>query len=137
MTKISSVKYAHAYVNLGMLILRVAAGWMIFRFHGLMKIEHFSEIAHRFANPLHIGSYASFLLVIFAEIICAPLVVLGLFTRWATIPLIIELLVLIFLVHGGFGFRDVEVVIFYLAGFVTILLVGPGKISLDGLISGK
>lgn len=135
MAKISSVKFSKVGFNWGMLILRVGTAFMIFKNHGLMKIENFNAIAPHFHNPLHIGSYASFILVIFAEVICAPLVILGLFTRWAAIPLIIELLVLIFLVHGGFEFSDVEVVFQFLIGFVVILILGPGKISLDGLIS--
>lgn len=137
MAKLSSVKYTNSGLNIGMLILRIAAGFMIFHFHGQMKVDMFHMMAQQFANPLHIGSFPSFILVLFAEIICAPLVVIGLFTRWATIPLIIELLVLIFLVHGGLKFHDVEVVMFYLSVFVAILLIGPGKISLDGLISRK
>ncbi|MGH2642997.1 MAG: DoxX family protein, partial [Chitinophagaceae bacterium] len=112
-------------------------GFLIMYNHGLMKLEHFSEIAPRFANPLHIGSYLSFLLVLFAEIICGPLLVLGLFTRWASIPLIIEMLVLIFMVENQHGLSGVELPLHLLIGFIVVLILGPGKISLDGLISRR
>lgn len=135
MAKIASINYTNAGVNLSLLILRVAVGIMIFLNHGIPKIEHFNEIAPRFANPLHIGSHLSFLLVLFAEIICGPLVILGLFTRWASIPLIFEMLVLIFLVENHHGFHGVELPLHFLIGFLVILILGPGKISLDGLIS--
>jgi putative oxidoreductase len=134
MAKISSVKYTAPGVQLALLILRIGAGLMIIN-HGLPKIAHFSQLAPHFANPLYIGTYASLVLVLFAEIVCGILLVFGLFTRWASIPLIIEMLVLVFLVHHAHGFSEQELAVHFLIAFIVILILGPGKISLDGLIS--
>lgn len=81
-----------------------------------------------------IGMTASLILVIFAEFFCSLLLVLGLFTRLAVIPLIITVLVIIFKVQHGDIFGDAEVVVLYLAGYAVLLMVGPGRISIDRMI---
>lgn len=134
MSKIASVKFTKTGVHLSSLILRIGAGLMIIN-HGLPKITHFNKIAPHFANPLHIGSYPSLVLVIFAEVVCGFMLVFGLLTRWATIPLIIQMLIIIFFLPGIHGFSEQELAVHFLIGFVVILILGPGKISLDGLIA--
>jgi len=53
--------------DIGLLLLRVGAGAMLFLGHGWGKITHFSERAGQFADPIHLGSGPSFTLVVFAE----------------------------------------------------------------------
>jgi len=100
--------------------------------HGINKIKGFGEAAGHFYDPFHIGHQASLILVIFAEVFCALFVVLGLFTRLAVIPLVIEMLVAVFLFHRGQSLTSHELGVLYLAAFFGILLMGPGKFSVDG-----
>ena len=88
-----------------------------------------------FMNFMSLGSTTSLVLVIFSEFLCAALIVLGLFTRFASIPLIIGMSVALFVAHNGDALGDGKVAALFLTGFVTILLVGPGRISVDGMIS--
>ena len=77
----------------------------------------------------------SLVLSIFAEVLCALFVVLGLFTRFATIPLIITMLVAIFGANTGKPLLESELALLYLGAFVTLLFCGPGKLSVDGMIN--
>ncbi len=68
---------------------------------------------------------------VFAEVFCPVLLVFGLFTRYATIPLLITMGVAVFVVHGGDSFSKQELGLVYFVAFLTLLLAGPGKYSLD------
>jgi putative oxidoreductase len=73
-------------------------------------------------------------LVVFAEFFCSLFLILGLFTRLATIPLIITMCVALFKAHNAEVFGDGQMAALYLAGYVALFLTGPGKISVDGMI---
>ena len=61
--------------------------------------------------------------------------VLGFLTRWASLPLIVTMLVAIFKVHWANGFfaqnQGFEYPFVILGGLVALLILGPGKASLD------
>jgi putative oxidoreductase len=134
MKKLLSVSYRDWAFNCAMLLIRLTAGALIIP-HGYDKLMHFATKKHTFMNFMGLGSNVSLSLVIFAEVFCAALVALGLFTRLAVIPLIITMCVVVFKVnHGGVFGNDSEPVLF-LGGFLALLLCGPGRISVDGLIN--
>ncbi len=68
------------------------------------------------------------------------LLFLGLGTRLISIPLIIVMLVAIFTVHIGNGFEagnnGFEIPLYYLLMLFSLIITGPGRISLDAL-TGK
>ncbi len=123
--------------SLAMLILRAGLGCIIVIGHGWMKIANFSEMHEHFVNFLSMGPDFSLVLSIFAEFVCGILIILGLFTRLAVIPLIINMLTAITLVHHWQIMAQAQLPFVLLAGFLAILLLGPGMISLDGLIFKK
>jgi putative oxidoreductase len=51
------------------------------------------------------------------------------------LPLVINMLVIIFKVHAHDFFGTAEKGSLYLAGFFVLLLCGPGKVSVDGIAS--
>ncbi len=116
-------------ISLTALVLRLAAGIMLT--HGWPKLAGFSERAEKFADPLGVGPTGSLALVIFAEFFCTCFIVLGVFTRVSTIPLMFTMLVIIFLVHGGDPFGDKEMAVLYFLLYAAIFILGPGKFSLD------
>jgi putative oxidoreductase len=88
----------------------------------------------QFMDFMGIGSSLSLTLSIFAEFFCAIFLIAGLFTRLAVIPLIINMGVALILAHNADVFAEGEKATLFLAAFLTILLCGPGKISVDGMI---
>jgi len=104
--------------------------------HGYDKLVHFGSRHNSFMNFLGIGSTFSLSLVIFAEFFCSLFIIMGLFTRLATIPLIITMSVALFKASSAEIFGKGEVASLYLVCFAVLLLLGPGKVSVDGM-TGK
>ncbi len=138
MKKFLSPAYPSAAAHdLAMLILRIGLGCIIVIGHGWMKIDNFTEMQAQFVNFLSMGPHFSLVLSIFAEFVCGILIIVGLFTRLAVIPLIINMLTAITLVHHWQIMAQAQLPFVLLVGFLAILLLGPGKVSLDGLIFKK
>ena len=130
--------YESGHFDIAMLLMRLTFGGLMLVNHGWGKmIKLFSEDPIRFADPIGIGMAPSLGLTVFAEALCALLIVVGLGTRLATIPLIITMLVAVFVIHWADPFGDKEMALLYLIPYLAILLLGPGKFSLDSLIKSK
>ena len=120
-------------MNTAAFFLRLVLGGLMIR-HGFDKLVHFNEYSKQFVNLLHMGPKVSLSLTIFAELFCSAFLILGLFTRLATIPLIITMAVAVFVAHNGEIFGDGEHAALYLGGYLVLLILGPGKASIDHLI---
>jgi putative oxidoreductase len=106
--------------------------------HGSPKFTRLIEgNADGFPDPLGIGENMSLILAVFGEFAAPLLIIPGIMTRLAAIPVITAMTVAAFLVHAGDPFKSREMALLYLVGFLTILILGPGRYSLDHLISGK
>ena len=119
--------------NLAALILRIGFGALMIPYHGYTKLVEFNERKDGFMDLLGLGGTVSLSLAIFAELFCSILLVLGLLTRLATIPLLITMLVA-FSVHNWALFGQYELATAFFIGYLAILALGPGKFSLDYLI---
>lgn len=133
MKKLLSAKYSAGAVSAAMLVLRLGVGILMMN-HGYDKLLHFSEYQDKFINFMGIGKTLSLALTVFAEFFCSLFLILGLFTRLATIPLIITMCVVIFKINGGKVFDDAENAPLYVFCFLTLLIIGPGRVSVDGMI---
>ena len=133
MKKLLSTKYSAAAFSTAMFVLRSGIG-ILMLMHGYDKLVHFGAKQNTFMNFLGIGSTMSLALVVFAEFFCSLFLILGLFTRLATIPLIIATCVIIFKVNNGHVFLEYENAPLYLTGYLVLLLVGPGRASVDSMV---
>lgn len=133
MKKLISTAYTGFSFNLAMFILRVILGVLMIP-HGYNKLVGFAEGKKDFMNFLGLGSTISLALVIFAELFCSVFLIMGLFTRVVCAILLIEMIVVVFKAHNVEIFGDGEHALLYLAGYLTLLLLGPGKASLDGIL---
>ena len=136
MKRIFSTNFTTANVNTALLLLRVAAASFMLT-HGLPKLMNMLAGTSKFGDPLGLGPELSLGLTVFAEFVCSILLLLGLATRLALIPLIITMAVAAFVAHAGDPFGKKEMAFLYLVVFFALLITGPGKYSVDHAIGGK
>jgi putative oxidoreductase len=119
-------------IDFALLLLRVVFGGLMLINHGWGKVvKLFTGDPTKFAGVFGLGAPASLALVTFAEFLCAAFIVIGLFTRWAVVPLVGTMLVAIFVIHWDDPFKKMESAIIYLTAFSAIGLMGPGWYSAD------
>ena len=123
--------------SLGLLILRVGIGAMMMLAHGWGKVLSFTEKSVNFSDPLGVGSEVSMALATSAEFFCAFLVVIGLATRLAAIPLAFTMLTAALVIHADDPWAKQEFALLYAVPFLTLILTGPGKISVDGWLTRR
>lgn len=120
--------------DFGLLAVRLLSGGMMLT-HGLPKFDRlFGEGPVKFADPFGLGPEISLGLVLFAEVGCSLLVMAGFKTRWATLPLLFTMLMAAFYAHGSDPFSDKELSLTFFTLFLSILISGGGRFSLDGWI---
>lgn len=105
------------------------------------KLHNFDAVVQWFGSlgiPL---PYLSALLSITVELVGIVCLLLGLFTRLMTIPLMFLLLVAIFTVHWTHGFsasaNGFEIPVYYLLMLLGLLVFGPGGLSIDTIIKKR
>jgi len=116
-----------------LLILRVTVGASMLT-HGIPKLQMLfagGEIA--FPDTLGIGALWTLALVVFAEVVCSALLILGAWTRLASIPLVINMAVAFFVIHGADPFGKKELALFYLLIYLNLLVFGGGRFAVDRL----
>ena len=120
--------------NFALLVLRVWLGVAMLAHHGYDKLTTFGEKSAGFPDPLGVGHVMSLVLVVFAEFFCSLLLITGLLTRFAALVLAIDLSVAFFFIHKAVlsGAHSGELAFIYLAGYVALLIAGPGRFSADG-----
>jgi putative oxidoreductase len=134
MRKLLSTAYSDGAFNFALLVQRVVTGLMLLIGHGLPKISNFSELSSSFYDPFRIGHRYSLILVILAELFCSMFLVLGLFTRFAAFIIVFNLSVAVFVFHHGQPLKNFELGAIYLTSAFTIMIVGPGRVSVDGMM---
>jgi putative oxidoreductase len=123
--------------HLALLVFRICAGAFMLT-HGIPKLTKLlSGDEIQFADPYGFGPTASFVLVVFAEFVCSILVMLGLGTRLAVIPLIINMSTAAIFAHANDPFAVKEKALLFLIIFFLLLVVGPGRYSLDHAMMKK
>lgn len=136
MKRIFSTNINSNALDFWLLIARVAIGAFMLT-HGIPKLEKLMAGDIKFADPFGIGATPSLILAVFAEFGCSVLLILGLATRFAAIPLMITMLTALLHVHAADPFGKKELPLMYLLFFFGFLILGAGKYSVDHLIGGK
>lgn len=128
--------YSKTSFNVATLVLRAGFGILMIPKHGWAKLSNFDAYKESFISFMGMSKTVSLGLATFAEFFCSLLLVLGLFTRLATLPLIVTMCVALY-VHDWQIFGQNELVPAFLFGYIAILLLGPGKYSIDARISKR
>lgn len=133
----------YSYTNLGRLFLRLFIGIMMIQF-GVRQIAHFTESSLTFPSIMGMSSDWSLGVFIAIEMVCSIFIMFGFLTRLMTLPPFIAMIVAeYYLLHDALheatylltwqsqGFLPVM----FLGIYFFLLLVGPGKISVDFFLS--
>lgn len=137
MKRLLSTQISVAATSVGLLLLRIIAGVLMIAGHGYPKMQNFQQIESKFMSFMGLSPSISLSLAIFAEVFCSMALILGLFTRLALVPLIITGIVIVFVANGGAVIGKGELGLMFLTSYVVLMLTGPGKFSVDALISRK
>jgi putative oxidoreductase len=119
------------------LIGRLAVG-LLFLSTGWGKVHSLDNVTAFFVK-LHIPAPGlNAIVVAYSELICGSLLILGLCTRLATIPLIVSMIVAILTaklgdIHGLFDLVGADEFT-YLCVLIMLAVIGPGKLSLDHVL---
>ncbi|PRX57606.1 DoxX family protein [Flagellimonas meridianipacifica] len=118
-------------VGLGLLTFRVLSAFALLRTHGLPKLLDFQGTLQHIPDPMGLGSTFSAYYAVFANVICAVLVILGLFTRFAALAVLSITLSGLLIVHISDPAKVQDVPLIYSIVFGIIAYLGAGKFSLD------
>lgn len=131
MKKIYTTNYNLPAIDVALLVLRVGISLLMLT-HGVPKlITLFGGEEIQFFDPYGLGVEASLTLAVIAEFLCSILLILGLGTRLAVIPLMVTMLTAIFVVHIDDVFTRQELPLLYLLVYTVLLITGAGKYALD------
>jgi putative oxidoreductase len=143
-----------ALTSAGLLILRLGIGGYMLT-HGWGKVQRvIAGEFEGFPDPFGLGSTGSLLLVAFAEFVCALLVMAGLATRLAAVPIAFAMGVAAFWAHGADPWTMGRAAELYAAGeaehagskqpalmymtvFLALIFTGPGRLSVDAILWPK
>jgi putative oxidoreductase len=125
-----------SFKSFGLLILRVGISCTML-VHGIAKIQSFEKLSEGFPDPLGVGIQNSLMMVIGAEAGCSILLILGLITRLASIPLAFAMIIALFVVHANDPWNVRELAVLYLIAYSALIFTGAGNISLDYVFFGK
>jgi putative oxidoreductase len=125
--------------DLALLLLRVWLGLAMFWLHGWGKLSNLIGGTLKFPDVIGIGQIPSLILVIFAEVVCALLLVAGVYTRFCALMLAITMGVAFFIAHGAklSGPGNGELAFIYLAGFIALVVAGGGRFGFDRKLGAK
>ncbi len=133
----------YSYTNLGRLFLRLFVGLMLMQF-GVRQMYNFHELVGMYPSMLGMSPGFTMTIMIIIETLCSLCIMLGFCTRIMTIPPFIAMCMAEYhvLVHvvtvpsymltwAMPGYLP----IMFLGIYFFIMLVGPGKISIDYFLS--
>ncbi|SDL43035.1 putative oxidoreductase [Catalinimonas alkaloidigena] len=133
MNKLFASTPSASAVHVGLLLLRLTLGGLVLT-HGFPKFTKLLSGDLGFMDPIGLGAEFSFILVVIAEFLCALLVLIGLGTRLAAIPLIINFTVIFFIVHSADEFGRKELPLLFLLLSLILLITGSGRYSVDAAL---
>ena len=103
-------------------------------YHGVVKITTFADVLPYFPSVIGINSEFELTLVILSECISGLLVLAGIQTRLATIPIFITMFIAFFIAHSKDTFQTKELAFVFMILSIIVFISGSGKISIDNLI---
>jgi putative oxidoreductase len=131
--------------DIALLVMRIIAGLTLFSCSGASKLFHLDSLLSSRVDPLGAGSLApaAMIYAAFALGVCTLLVVAGFATRYAALFTVISLAATFFLIDHSLSTNLLdpghnshpEVTWLYMCAFLALVFTGPGRYSLDWILS--
>jgi putative oxidoreductase len=115
----------------GMLFFRISVSIQLMVVHGLKKIGIGTGTVETVPNPFNLTVEFNQFFAIAANLIFPLFVIIGWYTRLATIPILSVTLIGYFVVHWGDALLVSDIPFMYSVAFLFIAFCGAGKFSLD------
>ncbi|MBK0368325.1 DoxX family protein [Flavobacterium agrisoli] len=125
------------YFNIALLFFRVVLSLELIIVHGFKKLGIGVPIAEVVPNPLSLPEVLNQSFATAANIVFPFFIMLGVLTRLSTLPILAVTLTGYFVLHAQDNLLIRDVPFMYSIAYLFILLVGPGKFSVDFLIYKK
>lgn len=124
--------------NLALLFARVFIGIAMIILHVLPKVKIlFDGGSIQFYNFVGLGSKNTLILAIILELVFSFFLIIGLFSRVASIILSLVMLTAAFIVNSSQSFSAKELSLVYLTIYILITACGPGRYSVDQMMNKK
>jgi putative oxidoreductase len=114
----------------GVFLLRVAVSLLMLS-HGVPRALEYETLVQTFPDPLNVGTEMSAMLIVFAEVGCSVLLLLGLFGRFASAALFIAMMLAAFVYHFDDPWALKELPLLYASVYACLTFTGPGSLSID------
>lgn len=133
----------YSYTNLGRLFLRLFVGIMLMQF-AIRQIDTFDSLKELFPGVIGMTGHASLIVMICIELVCSFFIMWGFLTRLMIIPPFVAMILAEYhllhdYIHESAYLVDWQqpayVPIMFMGIYAFLLLVGPGKISVDYFLS--
>mgnify|MGYP006312885871 FL=1 len=126
--------------DLAALLLRLGFGFFIVFGHGLGKLEMLLAGNFQFPALFGLSPAINLTLAMLAEFVAGVMVLIGLRTRLASIPIMLTMLVAVFAVHisdplfaAAAQNGSKEFALLFFLGFLGTFLLGSGRYSVDAM----
>ena len=129
--KLTYTAIPSAFFDIVILLFRVLLSIQMIYAHGLKKIGIGVLEAEQVPNPLHLPEMINSVFAIAANIFFPILVILGLFTRLAILPIVAVTLTGYFILHLHDAALIKDAPFMYSLSYLLILYFGAGRFSLD------
>jgi len=133
----------YSYTNLGRLFLRLFVGIMLLQF-GVRQWLHFEVVSVEFPGVFGMSPATSCVLMIAVETVCSIFIMFGFLTRVMTVPPFVAMLIAEQHLLNSLSPAPAYLLgwsqpgylpVMFLGIYFFIMLVGPGKISVDYFLS--
>ncbi|WP_308992424.1 DoxX family protein [Mariniflexile litorale] len=124
-------------VHAALLFFRIIVSLELIIVHGFKKIGIGVEVSEMVPNPLGLPEGINEFLAISANIGFPVFIILGVFTRLSVLPILAVTLTGYFILHAHDALLIKDVPFMYSVFFLFILIIGPGKYSIDAFIHKK
>ncbi len=133
--RLLSPRLEEPLASVSLLVLRLGVGGSMLATHAVVQLRRMESFTKAIANRITETAAAELAWTVTAvEVVCSILLMLGLFTRVAAMPLVLVMLGALAFVHRMDPWDPMqERAVLYMLAFTTLVGTGAGKFSLDAM----